>query len=135
MSEKVLSKSLHEGQIIRLTFNAPKANVLDSEMMADLQKSLDELRGQPSVKLVQFTGAGDHFCFGASVQEHTREKAPQMLKQFHRLFYTLADLTIPTAALISGQCLGGGMDILASGRHNSGGRAGSCGGSARSTPS
>jgi len=111
MSEKILIESLHEGQVVRLTLNAPKANILDAEMMAELQKALDDLRGQPSVKLVQFTGAGDSFCFGASVPEHTREKAPQMLKQFHQLFYTLADLAIPTAALVSGQCLGGGMEL------------------------
>jgi cyclohexa-1,5-dienecarbonyl-CoA hydratase len=111
MAEKILTETLHEGQVVRLTLNAPKANVLDAEMMAELQTALTELRDQPSVKLVQFIGAGDHFCFGASVPEHTREKAPQMLKQFHQLFYTLADLAIPSAALVSGQCLGGGMEL------------------------
>lgn len=111
MADKILTESLHGGQVIRLTLNAPKANVLDAEMMTDLQKALDDLRQQPGVKLLQFTGTGDHFCFGASVAEHVREKAPQMLKQFHELFYTLADLAIPTAALISGQCLGGGMEL------------------------
>jgi cyclohexa-1,5-dienecarbonyl-CoA hydratase len=111
MSEKILIESLHDGQVIRMILNAPKANVLDAEMMAELQKALDDLCGRPSVKLVQFTGAGDHFCFGASVAEHTRENAPQMLKQFHRLFYTLADLAVPTAAVVSGQCLGGGMEL------------------------
>ncbi len=111
MSDKILSQSLHGDQVIRLTLNAPKANVLDAEMMTDLQRALDELREQPDVKFLQFAGAGDHFCFGASVAEHVREKAPQMLKHFHQLFYTLADLAIPTAALVSGQCLGGGMEL------------------------
>jgi cyclohexa-1,5-dienecarbonyl-CoA hydratase len=111
MAEKILIEILHGGQVVRLTLNAPKANVLDAEMMAELQTALDDLRGQPSVKLVQFTGTGDHFCFGASVPEHTREQAPQMLKQFHQLFFTLADLAIPTAAVVSGQCLGGGMEL------------------------
>ncbi len=111
MSDKVLIASLHDGQAIRLTLNAPKANVLDSEMMTDLQTALEEVKKKPEVKLIQFIGAGDHFCFGASVSEHVREKAPQMLKQFHQLFYTLADLAVPTAALVSGQCLGGGMEL------------------------
>jgi len=111
MSDKIIFESLHDNQVVRLTLNAPKANVLDSEMMTALQTALDKLREQNNVKLVQFIGAGDHFCFGASVPEHTKEKAPGMLKQFHDLFYTLADLAIPTAALISGQCLGGGMEL------------------------
>jgi cyclohexa-1,5-dienecarbonyl-CoA hydratase len=80
-------------------------------MMSELKAALDDLRGQPQVKLVQFVGAGDHFCYGASVPEHTRENAPRMLEQFHGLFYALADLAIPTAALISGNCLGGGMEL------------------------
>ncbi|MBU8933481.1 MAG: enoyl-CoA hydratase/isomerase family protein [candidate division Zixibacteria bacterium] len=111
MSDKIQTQSLHDGQVMRLTLNAPKANILDAEMMTDLQQALDDLRQQPGVKLLQFTGAGKHFSFGASVPEHTCENAPAMLKQFHELFYTLADLAIPTAAIISGQCLGGGMEL------------------------
>ena len=111
MADKVLTESFFDGQIIRLTLNAPKANILDSKMMSELIAAFDDLRGQSQVKLVQFVGAGEHFCFGASVPEHTRENAPRMLEQFHGLFYALADLAIPTAALISGNCLGGGMEL------------------------
>ncbi len=111
MADKILIETLHDGQVVSLMLNAPKANVLDAAMMTDLQNALDDLRKQPHVKLVTITGVGDHFSFGASVPEHTREKAPEMLRQFHGLFYSLADLAIPTAALISGQCLGGGMEL------------------------
>ncbi len=108
---KIIAKEKFDGQVIRLTLNAPKANVLDGEMMAELQAVIDNLKTENQVKMIQFIGAGNHFSFGASVPEHTKEKAPGMLKQFHSLFYTLADLAIPTAALVSGQCLGGGMEL------------------------
>ncbi len=111
MADKILTESLHNGQVIRFILNAPKANVLDGEMMAELQAELDNLKHKDHVKMIQFTGAGENFCFGASVPEHTRENAPGMLKQFHSLFYSLADLAIPTAALVSGQCLGGGLEL------------------------
>ncbi|MCH7733234.1 MAG: enoyl-CoA hydratase/isomerase family protein [Candidatus Marinimicrobia bacterium] len=111
MVRKILKESLHDGQVVRLTLNAPKGNVLDSEMMSELQSALEGLQNQKEVKLVQFIGAGDHFSYGASVREHTRDKASGMLKQFHQLFYTLIDLAIPTAALVSGQCLGGGFEL------------------------
>lgn len=111
MSQKIVIEPFYDGQIVRVMLNAPKANVLDAEMMDNIQEFLDVLPNQDDVKLLQFTGAGDHFCFGASVPEHTKEKAPAMLKQFHKLFYTLADLAIPTAAMVSGQCLGGGMEL------------------------
>ncbi len=111
MAQKIIIEPFHDGQVIRVTLNAPKANVLDGEMMTDIQEFLDVLPNQDDVKLVQFIGAGDNFCFGASVPEHTKEKAPEMLKHFHQLFYTLADLAIPTAAIVSGQCLGGGLEL------------------------
>ncbi len=111
MADKIITQSLHDGQVILLTLNAPKGNVLDAELTVELQATLDDLQRRAQVKLLQFTGAGDHFSFGASVQEHTRENAPEMLRQFHQLFYTLIDLAIPTAALVSGQCLGGGMEL------------------------
>ncbi len=111
MAGTVLRESFENGQVVRLTLNSPKANILDSKMMADLQGELDALKDRPEVKLLQFTGAGDNFSFGASVEEHTRENAPAMLKQFHALFHSLSNLAIPTAALVSGQCLGGGLEL------------------------
>lgn len=109
--EKILIQYMHDRQVVRLTLNAPKGNVLDAAMMGELQAIFDSLKQETQLKLVQFTGAGDHFSFGASVAEHVREQAPQMLKQFHGLFYALVDLAIPTAALVSGQCLGGGLEL------------------------
>lgn len=111
MSDKVTMHSLHDGQVVRLTLNAPKANILDSDMMAGLHGFLSDLRDRQELKLLQLTGAGDHFSFGASVQEHVREQATGMLRQFHGLFHTLIELAVPTAALVSGQCLGGGLEL------------------------
>jgi cyclohexa-1,5-dienecarbonyl-CoA hydratase len=34
-----------------------------------------------------------------------------MLEQFHGLFRALIGLAVPTAALVSGQCLGGGLEL------------------------
>jgi cyclohexa-1,5-dienecarbonyl-CoA hydratase len=111
MPDKVSLESLHDGQVMRLTLNAPKANILDSEMMAKLHSLLIDLKKRDDIKFLQLTGAGDHFSFGASVQEHVRDRAPAMLRQFHGLFHTLIELAVPTAALISGQCLGGGLEL------------------------
>lgn len=111
MPEKIKIAEICDGQVVRICLNAPKGNVLDQEMMVELQSALDSLKNQPQIKLLQFTGTGSHFSFGASVAEHTRENAPQMLSQFHRLFFTLMDLAIPTAAIVSGQCLGGGLEL------------------------
>lgn len=110
-ANKIVTESLHGGQVVRITLHAPKGNVLDAAMMAELQTGLAALQHRAEVKLVQLAGAGDHFSFGASVAEHTRERAPLMLEQFHRLLRTLTGLAVPTAALVSGQCLGGGFEL------------------------
>ncbi|HWR83958.1 MAG TPA: enoyl-CoA hydratase-related protein [Candidatus Deferrimicrobium sp.] len=111
MAGKIVIDYQHDRQVVRLTLNAPKANVLDSEMMGELQTALDSLRDEPQVKLIQFTGAGSHFSFGASVSEHVRQQASEMLRQFHGIFRSVVHLAIPTAALVSGQCLGGGLEL------------------------
>jgi cyclohexa-1,5-dienecarbonyl-CoA hydratase len=111
MPDKVRTEFLHGREVVRITLNAPKANILDSHMMRELRAELAALAQEPQIKLVEFTGAGDHFSFGASVQEHARDRAAHMLEQFHGIFYQLIDLAIPTAALVSGQCLGGGLEL------------------------
>jgi len=101
------------GQALRITLNAPKGNVLDGAMMAELNALLDELKGQKDLKLLCFCGEGKHFSFGASVEEHVGERAATMLEAFHGMFLRLIDLAVPTVAAVSGRCLGGGMELAA----------------------
>ncbi len=114
MGVKVRSEARFDGQVVRLTLKAPKGNVLDSAMMTDLVAELELIKSQPQTKMIEFIGEGDHFSFGASVEEHVKEKAPEMLQQFHGLFKTLMEMAIPTSALIAGQCLGGGLELALS---------------------
>ncbi len=108
---KIATESLWDGAGLLIKLNAPKANVLDAEMMGEIHAELDALKEKPGVKLLVFEGEGSHFCFGASVPEHTKEKAGAMLASFHGMFLKLVDLAIPTAAVVRGQCLGGGMEL------------------------
>ncbi len=50
--KKIRREELFDGQVIRLILNAPKANVLDGEMMAELQSELENI--SKDVKLLQF---------------------------------------------------------------------------------
>jgi len=96
---------------LRIVLNAPKANVLDSVMMGELNDLLERCRARPELKLLAFVGEGPNFSFGASVEEHVGERAALMLEAFHGLFLRLVDLSIPTAAAVNGRCLGGGMEL------------------------
>lgn len=109
--QKIKSSHLSEGQILLVQLNDGKGNVLDAIMMNELQQVLNEVRNEKNIKLILFEGEGKNFSFGASVEEHKKENAAAMLSHFHQLFFTLRDLSIPTVAKVSGQCLGGGMEL------------------------
>ncbi|OGU13267.1 MAG: hypothetical protein A2X61_03755 [Ignavibacteria bacterium GWB2_35_12] len=109
--EKISLEFTHEGAVAKITLNDGKGNVLDAIMMNDLHTVFNDFKTNNNIKLITFEGAGKHFSFGASVPEHTKEHAGKMLDSFHKLFYELIDLSIPTMAKISGQCLGGGMEL------------------------
>ena len=109
--EKVKVEYLHDTSVARVILNAPKGNVMDLIMMQDLQELFNEFETMNDLKLITFEGEGSHFSFGASVEEHKKELAGKMLQNFHSLFYSLINLSIPTAAIVWGQCLGGAMEL------------------------
>ncbi len=101
----------HDQSLAQIILNDGKGNVLNHLMMEELQLVLQEFQQQPRLKLITIEGAGKHFSFGASVDEHQKDLASAMLRNFHQLFFTLMQLSVPTVAKVSGQCLGGGMEL------------------------
>lgn len=100
-----------DGQVLEVALNAPKANILDAAMMAELRALLASERGMAGRKALVLRGAGAHFCFGASVPEHQRDQVGAMLPQFHALIDDLLSHPVPTLAQVSGFCLGGGFEL------------------------
>ncbi len=111
MMKKIKVNYTHNNSVAEILLDDGKGNVLDHLMMTEIQQLLDSYKDRNDLKLITFQGAGKHFSFGASVEEHRKESATAMLRGFHQLFYTLRDLSIPTVAKISGQCLGGGLEL------------------------
>jgi cyclohexa-1,5-dienecarbonyl-CoA hydratase len=109
--EKIKVSYLFGDAVAQVILDDGKGNVLDHVMMDELQGLLNSFSKMNNLKLITFEGAGKHFSFGASVDEHQKDMAAAMLSSFHKLFYTLKELAIPTLAKISGQCLGGGMEL------------------------
>lgn len=109
--EKIHLEYTHDGAVAKITLDDGKGNVLDNIMMNELIGVFKEFGSNKDLKLITFEGAGKHFSFGASVEEHTKEKVKGMLAVFHRMFYDLMEMAIPTMAKISGQCLGGGNEL------------------------
>ena len=109
--ERIQSSETHAGSVFHIQLNAPKANILDSNMVNEIKVALEDAGSRQECKLVVFEAAGPHFSFGASVEEHRKEKVAGMLRNFHDLFLKLIDLSLPTLAVVRGQCLGGGLEL------------------------
>jgi len=109
--EKLRLKYSHDRAVANIILNDGKGNVLDNIMMLEMLDLFDQFKQNKDIKLVTFQGDGTHFSFGASVPEHTKEFAEMMIKTFHKIFFGIIDLGIPTLSKISGQCLGGGMEL------------------------
>lgn len=110
---KVKLGFLHDHQILNLTLNAPKGNILDKEMMTELTQAVRQEGREPLVKALVFRGEGEHFSFGASVPEHQKAQVGEMLKTFHRMMRCFIETAKPMFALVRGQCLGGGLELAA----------------------
>lgn len=111
MSGELRVERLEEGRLLSLVFERPKGNVLDRALMQRLDAALGEHVDDAHLRLVTIRGAGGHFSFGASVEEHQREQAPAMLEAFHALMRRIGRFPVPVAALVDGKCLGGAFEL------------------------
>ena len=77
--EKIKVDYTHDNAVARITLDDGKGNVLDNIMMSELIELLTSYKDNPNLKLITFEGAGNNFSYGASVEEHTKERAGEML--------------------------------------------------------
>ena len=111
MENKVRLELAHNGQVARITLAAPKANILDKAMMLGLSAALGELAEQRNLKAIVLAGAGVHFSFGASIEEHLPDRIADTLAHLRKLLLKMAAAPAPMIAAVRGQCLGGGFEL------------------------
>jgi enoyl-CoA hydratase/carnithine racemase len=119
-------KSYADGKILQsvsdgvgvITFNNPeKRNAMSLEMWEGLGSALIEMRGNPDVRVVIMTGAGDKaFVSGADISQfektrHNAQASEEYSKRSAAQRALLSDYPKPTIACIRGFCLGGGMQV------------------------
>lgn len=102
-----------DGKLLRLRLNRPKANIIDAAMISELTEALAAHEKDPRVRAVLLDAEGPHFSFGASVPEHLPGPAAQMLRQLHALILQLLQYSVPVLVAVRGQCLGGGLEVVA----------------------
>ena len=105
-----------EGDVAVIKFNRPKAlNAVNIDVVKDIQKALDEVESNPSVRVLILTGEGGKaFVAGADISLMVNF-TPLMLREFsvalHELGFRMEGLPIPVIACVNGFALGGGTEI------------------------
>ncbi len=116
MSESPLKVWLEQdGKLLRLRLARPKANIVDAAMIAALQAALTEHLPSARLRGVLLDAEGPHFSFGASVEEHLPGSCAQMLRSLHALILQMLESPVPILVAVRGQCLGGGLEVVAAG--------------------
>jgi methylglutaconyl-CoA hydratase len=115
MTQSVLMKSVHDGVVI-LTLNRPEsANALSFELLSALHGELDELRHDPSTRVVIVTGAGEKaYCAGADLKERKGMDTDQVRRAVALIRDTInavAALPMPVIAAVNGVAFGGGAEL------------------------
>ncbi len=110
MSEFKFIKFEKANSVARITFDRPKHNVMNIDMMNEFNSALEALGSDDEVKCLVLLGEGKSWCAGVEVGDHKPELAPGMIAVFDRSLELIYRLDIPTIAAVNGVCVGGGME-------------------------
>lgn len=106
-----------EGPVAFLAINRPeKRNALNMAARLEISEILDIVSGDPEIRVLVVTGAGDKaFIAGSDITE-LRKMSPVEVHEFartygQRLYTRFEDLNIPVIAMVNGLCLGGGLEV------------------------
>ncbi|EAR64017.1 RNA-binding protein/enoyl-CoA hydratase, partial [Bacillus sp. NRRL B-14911] len=102
-----------------ITLNRPEAlNAFNYETLEELQRTVEDIRINPDVRVVIFTGAGDKaFSVGADLKERKTLSQTDVKRNVYKIgevFSLIESLPQPTIAAINGFAFGGGMELALS---------------------
>jgi enoyl-CoA hydratase len=105
-----------DGAVAVLTFNRPKVlNALNAATLSELQRALEALGADDTVRALILTGAGEKsFVAGADINELavlTPAQGKEHARHGQRIFDTIETLGKPVIAAINGFALGGGCEL------------------------
>jgi enoyl-CoA hydratase/carnithine racemase len=115
--QPILLREDREG-VCTLTMNRPQQmNLLTSEMLSALQKELDAVKSERSVRVVVLAGAGKGFCAGHDLKEikalKELTKIEALFGQCSRMMQTIAHLPQPVIARVHGAAAAAGCQLVA----------------------
>jgi len=107
-----------EGSVALVTIDCKdsRVNKVSSGLLAEISSLLDEMERDPDIKaLVIASGKDDNFVVGADVDElnamKTKEEVVTYITKAHEVLRRIERLRFPVVCAISGNCLGGGLEL------------------------
>ncbi|MEM8680151.1 MAG: enoyl-CoA hydratase-related protein [Planctomycetota bacterium] len=110
-----------DGGVASVTLNRPeKRNALTRALLEQLQRVVDELSQDESLRVLILSSRGPAFCAGmdlGEMQERTQADDPQAewsrdSQVYAQLLEAIYNLPVPTLASIPGPALAGGMGLM-----------------------
>ncbi len=101
----------HDGGLRVITLGPAPANIVTAAAARALADAVEAAADDPHCRLVVVRGEGEHFSYGASVDEHLPGAIDDMLPAFHESLGRVLASRVPTLAAVSGLCLGGGLEV------------------------
>ena len=101
--------------LLRLRLDRPKANILDSTMIASFAQAFAAYAEPGQIRAALLDAEGPHFSFGASVEEHLPAQCAEMLSSLHELLKLMLEWPRPILVAVQGQCLGAGLELALAG--------------------
>lgn len=100
------------GGVATLTMERAPLNVLNIELLAILNRQLDEIAADPKVTVLLLRSSLEKgFSAGVDVADHVPEKVHQMLTSFHRAIRLIDRWNKISIAQVHGVCLGGAAEL------------------------
>jgi len=102
--------------VATIELNDPPYNRLSMALIDALEKTVDEVGQDPSVRAVILRGGGDeNFSVGADIREFGAAAASQgvrgFIEQRLRVIRSIETMSKPVVCAIRGACLGGGLEL------------------------
>jgi enoyl-CoA hydratase/carnithine racemase len=118
MDEPLITRTQDARGVVTCTLNRPQAfNALSQEMLSQLQRELNAIASDESVRVVVIAGSGKAFCAGHDLKEM---RADPSLEYYRRLFAQCSDvmlsierLPVPVIARVHGIATAAGCQLVA----------------------
>jgi len=100
--------------VARITLDAPPVNALSRELVREIRDAAAVLAGRAELRAVLVAARGKAFCAGADLKERrgmSDAEALEAVRGIGAAAQALADIPVPTIAVLHGAALGGGFEL------------------------